>query len=388
MANHDLYNTLGVPKTASDEEIKKAYRKLALKFHPDKYSGDNRKEAEEKFKEMTHAYNYLSDPAKRKQYDTFGTMDGDMQTSMPDLSDMFKNMFAQTGAEDMFGGAGHPFSFMFGGTRPDPFGQESSEDILHVKVTLGEVRDGTTKKVDYGVLDICSGCRGIGAMDESDIIVCMKCGGKGQIAQQINPFVISTARCPSCAGNGKMTKAGKECSTCKGSKFMRYRKAMDVKISRGISDGHSFVVAGKGNINPRTRKYNDLVLLFQYSLPAGYNVKVDEHANVHVNVTVKLDELLCGFVKTVNLYGENIHLQTSGYVNPNECLKVVGMGLPKKTGSGEATGCSDLVVHIGVDMSEDYSRLRKYTDVFTKLFKRQQGDTPIPDGCMQLDEHL
>jgi molecular chaperone DnaJ len=377
MKTESFYDVLGVSKEASDDEIKKAYRKLALKYHPDKYDGDV-KDGEAKFKKITEAYTYLSDPEKRKQYDTFGTVDDLPQ--MPDIQEIFKNIFNMDngGGGDPFGGifgghphgGGNPFSFMFGGQH-NPFADAPpvhQEDIVHVKITLSEVRNGTNKKIEYNVVDICTPCNGSGAVDPSDIVTCVRCQGKGMITQQINPFVITTCKCPSCNGGCRMIKSGRECLSCKGSKFIRLKKVIDVKLPKGIIDGQSFPISGKGNYNNQTKRNNDLVLLFQYSLPSDIECTVDPDMNVNVTIPIKLEDMLCGLERTINLYGTPMTLYTTGYVRPNKKHVAKGYGLPKKLNGDYAN--ADLIISLKVDLSDDYRRLNKYNDVFLKIFKK------------------
>lgn len=371
MKRESFYDILGVAKNASEDDIKKAYRKLALKFHPDKYEGDP-KDGETRFKQITEAYTYLSDAEKRQQYDMFGTVDDLPQ--MPDINDIFKNIFTGMDSQDhsfggnFFQGGGNPFSFMFGQSA-DPFGNDaSSEDVLHVKISLSEVRNGTNKKIEYTVVDICSTCNGCGACDPSEIITCMKCQGKGMVTQQLNPFVLTTMKCPSCNGCCRMIKPGKECSSCKGAKMIKVKKVLEVKLPKGIVDGQSYPIQGRGNFNSRTKRHNDLVLLFQYIFPTDLVCSIDHQMNVHLTLNIKLDELLCGFSRKVNLYGSPVEIVTTGYVHPCKQHTIKGHGLPRKVNNEYVNG--DVIVQIHLDLSEDYVRLNKYTDVFLKLFKR------------------
>jgi len=372
MKKESFYDVLGVAKDASDEEIRKAYRKLALIYHPDKYEGDP-KEGEARFKQITEAYSYLSDPEKRKQYDTFGTVDDLPQ--MPDINEIFKNIFNMDGGHDpfsgFFGGGGNPFSFMFGQNQFAEHNQQS-EDIVHVKISLQEVRIGTNKKIEYNVIDLCSSCNGSGAIDPNDVVTCIRCQGKGVITQQLNPFVLTTSKCPSCNGCCRIIKCGRECSTCKGAKLVRNKKVIDVKLPKGIVDGQSFPIQGKGNFNSQTKRHNDLVLLFQYHMPDNLKCSIDNDMNVHVTVDIKLDDLLCGFTRELKLYDTPITFYTTGYVRPTKRHIITGYGLPKKI-NGEYQN-ADILVSLNIDLTEDYRRLNKYNDVFLKLFKRN----PVP----------
>lgn len=369
-----LYDILGVPRDASDEDIKKAYRKLALKYHPDKNT-DNRADAEERFKKITEAYTVLSDQSKRKNYDQFGTVE-DMPP-MGDLNEILKNVF---GGMSPFGGDGGGFSFMFGGM--DPFGppshhhQQRHVDSANLEVTLNEVYNGNVKKVEYDIIDQCHQCNGCGAQDPSDIIKCMRCNGEGHIMQQIGPFFMSRTTCNSCFGNGTMIKNNRQCPHCKGEKQAKYRKAFKVEIPKGIPNKFQYKLEGKGSYNKLARNHNDLVLVFTYKLPK-YVTNIDDNGNIKVAVDIKLEDLLCGFVHDIDLYGKQFTLYSKGYFNPNKEYTFEDKGLPvyKRTRYG------NLDVKFNIQYPED-DKIAKYRDVFGKVFKREEDQVDESTQCV------
>ena len=355
----NLYDVLGVSKTATPEEIKKVYRRKAVEFHPDK-NPDNREEAEAKFKKLAEAYAILSDEEKRRQYDTLGTV-GDMPP-MPDINDIFASMFGGMGMGMGMGGM-DPFGGMFGnigGLRA-----QRNTETLGVDVSFEDVYKGCTKRVEYNIQEMCGACKGVGVADPKDIIKCMGCGGKGMVTQMINPIMMTTTTCGSCGGQGKMIKQGKECHTCKGSKTVRGVRVIELKLPKGVHQGFGQKVDGKGSWDVGSEQYNDLLVVFNVANNDN-NIILDEHHNLFVTIPVKLEEVLCGFTRTLNLYGAPTTIKSQGFINPSKEYKFDGMGLPKFRKSVPG----DLVFRLQVDWNAiDASRIAKYADVFTKIFK-------------------
>ena len=308
MGIEDLFNELGIDSSAGPDEIKRAYRQAAMQHHPDKNPGD--KQAEEKFKKISEAHDILMDPEKRSAYENNGNLEG-MMNGMPDMNDIFGGMFG-----GMFSGGG------FG--RQQQHHRETDE--MSCGLSLQEVHTG--------------------------------------IVQQMGPLVIQT-NCHACFGNCSGSKSGKACTTCKGKKVVRGNKTLKIEVPRGIPDGFKSTLKGKGNYE--NGKHNDLDITFVYQKAS--NIAVDKNSNIETQIDIGLEDLLCGFRKTVNYYGTPINLSSTGYFNPDNKVVYKQKGLAKYKGKHDA--CGDLVIKYNIVYQND-ERYEKYIDVFLKVFKREK----------------
>ena len=375
-----LYETLEIDRNASDEEIKKAYRKKALQFHPDKNT-DNKAEAEAKFKEITNAYNILSDQQKRRHYNDFGTVDDNDMGGMGgmggvDINDILGKMFRQSAQGENL------FSFFGGGGGGDEGGHSSrqKQDFIEIQITLADVYHGKVKKIEYDTLELCRTCNGCGAQDPKDIISCMKCKGKGVVMQQLNPFMVTQMVCPACSGNGTMIKNNKKCNTCNGTKTQYIKKSMEIRIPKGVPNNFQHIIAGRGGYNLANKRNNDLVIIFKYDLE-GKNLVVDGNNNTVMSINVKLEEVLCGFKKTYQLYDKKLVVSASKYFNPSKLYNHNSLGLPifKSKNLGKFT------VKFNVIYPEDVSKVGKFKDVFVKVFK---PDTDVENEVKEDEDAL
>ena len=251
----DYYEVLGVSKNATADEIKKAYRTLGKKYHPDANPGD--KQAEEKFKEVGEAYAVLSDPDKRRQYDQFGHAAfengmngggaGGFNFNDMDFTDLFGDLFG-----GMFGG----------GARRNPGGPMKGANLrARVRITFDEAMKGVDKELEINLKEECENCHGTGAKPGTQATTCPKCGGKGQVAYtQQTLFGISRSiqACPDCRGTGKIIKD--KCPNCYGSGYISKRKKIQVSIPAGIDDGQSIRIAGKGEPGENGGPRGDLLV--------------------------------------------------------------------------------------------------------------------------------
>jgi molecular chaperone DnaJ len=378
----NLYESLGVSKTASQDEIKKAFRKLAIKHHPDKVAKDadaaTQKHNEDKFKEMNEAYTVLMDEEKRRQYDAYGTYDNNAQ--QPDMSSMFADMFGG-GTPDMgfFSMGGHPdqtFKMFFGGGGQHTGPQQPSQDVIEVKVSMTEIFKGVTKKVEFDIVDRCSGCQGTGAKGPGDVITCLTCHGQGSVPQQVGPFMINQ-NCPSCNGRGQVVKQHRQCAVCNGERARFVKRSFDIRIPQGVPHKHMHRMEAKGSFDIRKNCYNDMVLVFSHDIPEQYTIDYSRN-NVHMTIDVKLEELLCGFVKEVDIYGEPLNLHSKGYFDPSKDIVVRNKGFPyyKRKDHG------DLVIKCNILFPEREEKFSKYHSIFMTMFKVAAVEAPPDAVCV------
>jgi len=261
MAKRDYYDILGIPRNANTEEVKKAYRKNAIKFHPDKNPGD--KAAEEKFKEAAEAYEVLSNPEKKQRYDQYGHAANPSSPNGGGYGGGSMNMddiFSQFG--DIFGGGG---SFFGGqGGRGGRRVARGSNLRIKVKLTLEEIANGAEKKIKVNKQIVCKTCDGSGAKDSSSFHTCNTCGGSGSVHRVTNTILgqmQTTATCPTCNGEGSQITS--KCSVCHGDGIVRGEETITINIPAGVSEGMQLSMSGKGNAAPRGGVPGDLIILIE-----------------------------------------------------------------------------------------------------------------------------
>ena len=260
MAKRDYYEILGVGKGSSADEIKKAYRKIALKYHPDR-NPDN-KEAEEKFKEAAEAYEVLSDADKKARYDRFGHAGVGQGAGGGGFTNM-EDIFEQFG--DIFGGSGSPFESFFGGGRSrTSSGQRGSNLRIKVTLSLEEIAKGVSKKIKVKKQKSCGTCGGSGAKDSSSVKTCGTCGGAGYVRQVRSTFMgqmQTTTTCPTCSGSGKTVTA--KCGTCRGEGREYAEELVDIEIPAGVAEGMQLSMRGKGNAGKSGGPAGDLLIAIE-----------------------------------------------------------------------------------------------------------------------------
>ena len=347
MANkRDYYEVLGVERSASADEIKKAYRKLAVKYHPDKNPGN--KEAEEKFKEAAEAYSVLSDADKKAKYDQFGH--AGVEGAGPDFSGGFGNL--NDILNDLFGGAfGGGFGGFggFGGGFGGGSGQRQQRvyrgrDIrVRVRLTLEEIAKGVEKEISIEKSVPCHECGGKGAKNSSDIKTCPGCKGTGQVQRVVNSFLgqtVTYSTCQQCGGEGKII--GNPCRSCSGSGLVRKRETIKVKIPAGVEAGMQLTVQGEGHAAKNNGINGDLLVVIEEQ--EHPNLKREGNNLYYTKVISMPDAILGAEVEIPCLDGPQ-KIKVDAGTQSGEVVRLRGRGLPTVNGYG---GTGDLYVKIAV----------------------------------------
>ena len=326
----DYYEVLGVQRNANADEIKKAYRKAAIKYHPDKNPGD--KEAEEKFKEAAEAYDVLSNQDKRARYDQFGHAGmsgaagggfgggGFGGFSMEDI-------FSQFG--DIFGGHFGGFSSRGGGGRRVNRG---SDIRVKVKLTLAEIANGTTKKLKISKTIACDKCGGSGAKDSSSYATCSTCNGTGVVNRVENTFfgrMQTQSVCPTCGGEGKTITV--KCDKCAGEGVVRGDEVVEIKIPAGVGEGMAVTVQGKGNAARRGGVNGDLLVM----IDEEHNPELIRDGNdlIH-NLNLPVTTCILGGEVEVPTIDGKAKIKIAAGTHAGKVLRLRGKGLPDVNGYG------------------------------------------------------
>jgi len=358
MAKRDYYEVLGVGKNATEDEIKKAYRKLAIKYHPDRNPDDAK--AEEKFKEAAEAYDVLHDPQKRQAYDQFG-FDGPAGAggfggfgggggfSMDDIFSMFGDVFGGRGGG--FGGFGG-----FGGGRRQTTRHRGSDLRLKVRLTLQEVATGVTKKFKVRKDIECSHCHGSGAEAGSGTEACPNCHGSGvEIRRQQSIFgeVQTQTTCHVCNGEGTIIK--NKCHECGGTGVVKGEEVVEIKIPAGVAEGMVVNVPGKGNAGQHNGIPGDIQVLIEEEPNDTF---VRDGNNVIYNLLLDFPTAtLGGSVDIPTIDGKSVRIKIEPGTQPGKTLRLRGKGLPEVQGYGYGMG--DLVVNISVYVPKTLSKSEK-----------------------------
>lgn len=342
MAKTDYYEILGVAKSASEDEIKKAYRKLAIQYHPDKNPGD--KAAEEKFKEIAEAYGVLSDAQKRQQFDRFGHQGmggqgfgGGFQNA-DDIFSAFGDIF----------GSGSPFGDMFGGGggrggRGAGRNVRKGSDLrIKMTLTLVDIANGTDKKVRIRRHVACKSCDGNGSKNGSSLKTCHTCNGAGQVRKTVNTMLgqmMSTSACPTCSGEGKIVS--ERCEVCFGEGRTLVDDDIEIKVPAGVGEGMQLSMGGKGNVPVRGGVPGDLLIV----------IEEEEHPELKRDGTNVIYDLKLNFADAA--LGKEIEVPTingrakikiNPGTQPGEMLRLRGKGIKEINGYG----IGDQIIHVDI----------------------------------------
>ena len=351
MSKRDYYEILEVSKSASAAEIKKAYRKKAIQFHPDKNPGD--KASEEKFKEAAEAYEVLSDSDKRKRYDQYGHAGvgsaagggfGGASMNMEDIFSQFGNIFG-----GHFGGFGGFGGSQRGGQRV----RRGSDLRVKVKLTLSEIATGVEKKIKVKKYVSCSHCNGTGGAHGSSTTTCTTCNGQGRVTrlqQTILGQMQTAVECPTCGGDGKIIK--EKCTHCSGEGIVREDEIITINIPAGVMEGMQLSVSGKGNAALRGGVNGDLLVLVEEE--AHPELIRDENDLIYNLLLTVPMATLGGSVEVPTVEGK-VKVTIAPGTQPGKVLRLRGKGLP----SVNRYGTGDLLVNIGVYIPENLNKEEK-----------------------------
>ena len=353
MEKRDYYEVLGVSKSADATEIKKAYRKLALKYHPDKNPGD--KEAEEKFKEAAEAYDVLSNEEKKRRYDQFGHagvggagqggFGGGM--SMGDMFAQFGDICGSFGGFSGFGG--------FGGGRSARRVNRGTNLRVKVKMNLQEIATGIEKKIKVKKYVACQHCNGTGAKDGKSYSTCSTCKGSGQVTRVQNTILgamQTTSTCPTCEGEGKIIN--EKCTFCNGEGVLMSEEVISINIPAGVGEGMQLSLSGKGNAARRGGVNGDLIVLIEEE---EHPELVRDGNDLLYNVFIGYPEAVLGETVEIPTIEGKVKVKIEAGTQPGKILRLRGKGLPDVNGYGKGDLLAKVNVWIPKNLSKDERKL-------------------------------
>jgi molecular chaperone DnaJ len=330
----DFYNVLGVERTAADDDIKKAYRKLAMTYHPDRNNGS--KEAEERFKEITEAYDVLRDPQKRAAYDRYGEAglrSGGGGFHHVDLSEALGIFMRDFGG---FGG----FEELFGGRAGGGSPRSGADVKITMPLTLAEVASGVEKKINLKVLDPCERCDGNGAEPGSKAQTCATCNGSGEVRRAQRSFFgqfVTVAPCPTCRGEGRIVSS--PCKKCRGEGRIRGDKELSVQIPAGVATGQYMTLRGVGNAGARGAPRGDVHVMFEVADDPRFE---RDGEDLYTEVLVTYAQLVIGAEVSVPAVNGHTMLTVPAGTQSGHVFHLRGRGLPRVN----AGGIGDLHVRV------------------------------------------
>lgn len=326
----DYYETLGVPRSASDDDIKKAYRKLAMQYHPDRNNGST--ESEERFKNITEAYDILRDGNKRAAYDRYGEAGlrggGFGGFHHVDLSEALNIFMRDLGGMGGMGG----FSDIFGRRSSGAQTRSGSDVRVTLELTLAEVASGVEKPIAVRLLNPCDRCSGTGAEPGTDVTTCPTCKGSGEVRRAQQSFfgpVVSVSVCPNCAGDGKIVAA--PCKKCRGEGRIRGEEQVTIKVPPGVSTGQYMTLRGVGNAGPRNGPRGDILVVFEVDEDERFE---RDGEDLMTEVLVTYPQLVLGADVDVPTVTGSVNLRVPAGTQSGQVMHLRGRGLPRVNASG------------------------------------------------------
>jgi molecular chaperone DnaJ len=374
MSKRDYYDILGVSKSSSADEIKKAYRKLAIKYHPDKNPND--KTAEDKFKEAAEAYEILSNPEKKQRYDHYGHAGvgsaagggggyGGGGMNMDDIFSQFGDIFG--------GGGGSPFDSFFGGQQQSRGGRrvaKGSNLRIKVKLTLEEIANGAEKKIKVNKQVTCKTCDGSGAKDRNSVSTCSTCGGSGAVRRVTNTILgqmQTSSTCPTCNGSG--SQITNKCNACHGEGTVRGEETISINIPAGVSDGMQLSMSGKGNAGPNGGVPGDLIILIE---EIAHDTLKREGNNIVYDLHISIVDAALGYSAEVPTIDGKAKIKIEPGTQSGKLLRLKGKGIPEINSYQRG----DQIIHVNIwtpkaVSSEERDLLERLRD--SPNFKPQPG---------------
>ena len=365
MAKRDYYEVLGVQKNASKDDIKKAYRKLAIQYHPDKNPGD--KAAEEKFKEATEAYEVLADDRKKQAYDQFGF------AGIENMGGPSPHDFSQTfrGFEDIFGDFSGIFDTIFGGGggRRGGGGPRQGANLRYdIEIPFKDAVFGTKVEVQYNKNDACSVCKGTGAASGTGRKVCPTCKGTGQIRQSAGFFSMASP-CPSCGGQGETIE--KPCPECGGAGTQKKRQKIMVTIPSGVENGKRVVIPRQGDSGPAGGPPGDLYVFIRVK-PHEFFERQDD--DLYCAIPISITQAALGAeIQVVSLDGKTIKVKIPAGIQNGKMLRIRDEGVPSSIRRGNLY--IKLMIQIPAKLSK---RGRELMEELSRAEGENSAPKPIP----------
>ena len=355
MSKRDYYEILGVSRSASVAEIKASYRKLAMKYHPDKNPGDSL--AEEKFKEATEAYEVLSDEEKRARYDRFGHegvrsgRDYHTYTNAEDIFSHINDIFGGSIFEDMFGGSN------YGQRRSRPMGERGSDIRIRLPLTLEEIATGVEKTIKLKRYKTCDSCHGTGANSSTGYRTCPTCSGAGEVrtvSRSIFGQFINVSTCPECSGAGKIITD--PCTKCKGEGRLHGDDSVKVKIPAGVEEGNYLPVSGKGNAGKRGGETGDLIVVIEEKKHPYFERRNND---IIYHLVVSFPDAVTGAKYEVPTLDGIETLKIESGTRANTLIKLHGKGIPNLNGYGRGDQIIIVDIHVPKSLSSKEKNLLK-----------------------------